>query len=75
MTNAGSIYSVVYRIRPVYRVMSIPVQVRNTQVQGPDGAGSPNVQARFPVVVQVRAEVSTYTGNDGQVMPSEPPRD
>lgn len=57
MRGVGEVYSIVYYVSPSYTVMNIPSQTRNSQVEGPQGPGNPNAQARFPQVVVVRREI------------------
>jgi hypothetical protein len=72
----GVIYSVNYYVRPCFTILGIPHQIRVAQTQSPDGPGSKNVQARFPMLCVVRRDFIPYDSADsvGQKDRPDPPK-
>jgi hypothetical protein len=75
-TDLGEVYSVAYKMKPVYTVIDIPLYTNIGQTQSAAGAGSENVTARFPYVVTVRRDFIPHTTGDAEGdSDPQPPRD
>lgn len=74
--DRGGIYSVNYYTRPTFTVLQLPHHLRLAQTQSPDGAGSPNVTARFPQLAVCRKDFIPFDSTDKVGEPDGPePRD